>query len=386
MVATLIQGKWLSAGAKQGVLESKLVALRNVVTAFSATGGSGDVSTGVLAAATTDTPVTALTSLGIYVGTVANAISPVKVLIRAAGTDNGIDDGTGDEIYGVLSEATGVYTLTFKKADGTGFTFGASTPIDYYFVEVFNEYTKPVNAHLLTAIGGVIDATSASALVNHINDATGAHAASAISVLDVADQLAATDVEAALAEIMDAAQAAQVDATQALADAATADGKAVAAQADATQALADAATADGKAVAAQADATQALADAATADGKAVAAQADATQALADAATADGKAVAAQADATSALGKAVKVITEIKTLTSAKFVELASAIKGDFNAVSLIPVGGIEQEYTVCFTAANDGTAGVGKVTWDGLGLDGVLESGEKIIVRYTILG
>ena len=55
--------------------------------------------------------------------------------------------------------------------------------------------------------------------------------------------------------------------------------------ADATQALADAATADGKAVSAQGDATQALSDASTADGKAV--------------TADGKAVTAQAAADAA---------------------------------------------------------------------------------------
>ena len=343
-MATLIQGKWLSSGAKQTVLESKLVALRNVVTNYSAAGLDDVVTTPVLAASTTDTPVTSLTALGVYVGSVASAIDPLKVQIRAAGTDNGIDDGSGDEIYGVLTEAAGVFTLAYKKANGDAYTFGVLTPIDFYFIEVYNEYTKPTNAHLLTAIGGVIDATQSSALANHINDTSGAHAASAISVADVANQLAATDVEAALAEIMDAAQAAQ------------------------------------------ADATQALADAATADGKAVAAQADATQALADAATADGKAVAAQADATSALGKAVKVITEIKTVTADKFVELAHAIKGDFNAVALIPVGGIEQEYSVCFTAANNGTSGVGKVTWDTLGLDGVLVGGDKIIIRYTILG
>jgi hypothetical protein len=29
---------------------------------------------------------------------------------------------------------------------------------------------------------------------------------------------------------------------------------------------------------------------------------------------------------------------------------------------------------------------VGKVTWDTLGLDGVLVGGDKIIIRYTILG
>lgn len=149
--------------------------------------------------------------------------------------------------------------------------------------------------------------------------------------------------------IADAA-AAQGDATQALADAATADGKAVAAQADATQALADAATADGKAVAAQADATQALADAATADGKAVAAQADATQgiadaaaaqadatqAIADAAAAQADATAAQADATSALAKAIQKVTKQTSLAGlgASPVNIAFAAALPANAVPL----------------------------------------------------
>ena len=88
--------------------------------------------------------------------------------------------------------------------------------------------------------------------------------AALVGILDTAAQYAATTVEGALTEVMDATQAAQADAD--------------AAQADATQALSDAADA-------QADATQALADAA-------AAQADATQALADAAAAQATADAA----------------------------------------------------------------------------------------------
>lgn len=151
--------------------------------------------------------------------------------------------------------------------------------------------------------------------------------------------------------------AAQGDATQALANAATADSKAVAAQADATQALADAfaaqgdantaqttanqalidaATADTKAVAAQGDATQALANAAAADGKAVAAQADATQALADAATADDKAVAAQADATQALSDAADALLAAQNAQSdATSAKNATDAATDLNTASTI---------------------------------------------------
>jgi uncharacterized protein YqgV (UPF0045/DUF77 family) len=53
-----------------------------------------------------------------------------------------------------------------------------------------------------------------------------------IGIADASSQFTSTVVEGALDEAMDAAQAAQADATQALADAATADGKAVAAQDD----------------------------------------------------------------------------------------------------------------------------------------------------------
>ena len=54
-----------------------------------------------------------------------------------------------------------------------------------------------------TAIG---TKAAASDLSDHISDASAAHAASAISVADTATQLTATDVEAALAEILDYAQ------------------------------------------------------------------------------------------------------------------------------------------------------------------------------------
>lgn len=58
---------------------------------------------------------------------------------------------------------------------------------------------------LVTNVATAVKANT-TALGNHLSDSADAHDASAISVLDAATQLAATDVEAALAEIMDYAQ------------------------------------------------------------------------------------------------------------------------------------------------------------------------------------
>lgn len=58
---------------------------------------------------------------------------------------------------------------------------------------------------LVTNVATAVKANT-TALNNHLGDTSDAHDASAISVLDAATQLTATDVEAALAEIMDYAQ------------------------------------------------------------------------------------------------------------------------------------------------------------------------------------
>jgi hypothetical protein len=116
---------------------------------------------------------------------------------------------------------------------------------------------------------------------------------------------------------------------------------------NATTALANAATADGKAVDAQADATQALADAATADGKAV-------TALANAATADGKAVDAQADATSALSLAGNAATKANAARAWVYFDDDSlgtcTILESSSNVSTVTTG-VDGVYTVNFSPA-----------------------------------
>jgi hypothetical protein len=174
---TQIQTKWIADGAitpakldastPPSVRAGKLIAARDVVTTFSASSGSSDVTTVVGAAATTNTPITTLTALGVYTGAVANGADPLAVSIRHAGTDNPVDDGVGDAVYGILTWGGSVYTLTYKKADGTAFTFGGATSIDFYFTEVFNLDTVPVEALITGGTASVIDPGTANALTNY---------------------------------------------------------------------------------------------------------------------------------------------------------------------------------------------------------------------------
>lgn len=65
----------------------------------------------------------------------------------------------------------------------------------------------PTGSIAATDVQAAIEELLSEDAAAHIADASGAHAASAISVADTAEQLTATDVEAALAEILDAHQA-----------------------------------------------------------------------------------------------------------------------------------------------------------------------------------
>lgn len=158
----------LAASAKQSVLESKVAAFRTTVSNFSAGGTTDDVSTVVVAAAKTSAlprtgaSVAAVTLPGIYVGTVGGASDLGKVLVRATGTDNGIY-GAEDEVYAKLTEATGVYTLSyFETLLGveTAFAMPAATAVDFYFVELYDMYALPTDRFLMSPVGGVVDATS----------------------------------------------------------------------------------------------------------------------------------------------------------------------------------------------------------------------------------
>lgn len=151
----------LASSAMQQVLESKFEAGWVRVSSFSANGADDDVTTAVEGAASVTTErnnptagkgiLSTGTTSGDSAGT---AIQNYKIEIRLASTGGPVDDGVGGEVYGVLSKAAGVWTLTYYKYDGTSYSFSGATSIHFMFAEVFSLYTLPVTAQLTDAIFG----------------------------------------------------------------------------------------------------------------------------------------------------------------------------------------------------------------------------------------
>lgn len=209
-----LNGKWivdnsvtfakLESTVSSQVLATKLMAYNRGVTNFTTTASSSDtVSTEVLAAAITDTPVTDFNSAGIYVGTVANITSKGVVFLRQTGTDTGLSDGNGGEVYGKLTESAGVYTLSYFKEDGTAHIFTAPEAIDYYFVAIDTLDDMPSDVFLMSGITGVIDADSSTLLSGHLDGGSNKHDASEIDVETAGAYYAIGDLEAALSSLDD---------------------------------------------------------------------------------------------------------------------------------------------------------------------------------------
>lgn len=374
---TQIAGKWLASEAKDSVLETKLLAAHNGVLAFSSSAASSDVvTTEVLAAANTDTPQTALTAKGIYVGTVSGVIDPKKVIIRAAGTDNGIADDNSDEVYGVLTEAAGVYTLSYKNSDGTAYTFSGATSIDFYFVEVFDLKDVPVELAINRGVMGVIDAGSAATLAGHLNGGASKHDATEIDY-ERADgskkniQATSDDVETALTDLDDAIGSLAASPTNYTpSDAGI---------------VADHLAGIDTALATAGSTTFSDSDFAIQD------NADATKQLkyevSGITTATTRTVTA-ADRNVSYDNIRETKAETFTLTGTditnKYVDLASVPKLA-GAVIVIPQGGPTQRVTDDFTIITDGSE-LKRLNWSGLGMDGILESGDKLQVIYSTNG
>lgn len=162
-----IRPKHLDPTAKQSVFESKFTALGTIVTnfTFNASSPTDIVTAEVEASATADTRRIDLTDKGIYVGPVVGITDNKAVQIWLTGTNNSLDDGTGDDVYGYL-EVSGVdIALHLKKHDGTDFSPLTSVAIDFKFIEIFDEYSRPVDAFLRPRVSGSIDA----ALVDRVD-------------------------------------------------------------------------------------------------------------------------------------------------------------------------------------------------------------------------
>lgn len=99
------------------------------------TGGSTDVSTEM----TGKTPSTGSTIEGVAVNAPYN-----RIIIRDTNNE-AIEDGSGNQVYGRLTESSGTWTLTYYSEPGgteTPYSF-SSTNIYWYYQELFNPMVNP---------------------------------------------------------------------------------------------------------------------------------------------------------------------------------------------------------------------------------------------------
>lgn len=152
-----------------------------------------------------------------------------KLFLRDATTNNPIDDGNNNEVYGKLSYATGTYTVTFYSdvsGTETAYSFASATDIDLSYVFVSSQYkdlpwSMFLNAEFHDTAGPVgtiaddsvvVDGMSfllagltTQAQVNDKLDKLGSTAngegASGIAMEDASSWYTGTDLEAALNEL-----------------------------------------------------------------------------------------------------------------------------------------------------------------------------------------
>lgn len=218
-MAQKLNGRWLknatvsliklAASTITGILATKLLAVRPGVLNFTTGTSYQDIVTSyIAAAAVTDTPQTTLTALGVYVGPITNGSADFKaVLVRLAGTLEGIDDGlgSGGEVYGILTYGSSNYTLSYFKSNGTPYTFPSTTAIDFYFVETQNLNILNVDALISGNVAGVVDASQAQTLAGHLNGGPDKHVATSIQTVAVTDQYpSAASVDVALTDLSSA--------------------------------------------------------------------------------------------------------------------------------------------------------------------------------------
>lgn len=155
-----------------GISVSKMLGVYDQVNTQSVNASStyADVDEGVRAVASTDSAVTALTNAGVLVDASGaygfpnpTLPTPVQVLrfgdvgtvvLRDSTTGDAIDDGAGNEVYGVMfydTDNNRFYLGFFSDIETvqTEYTFGGSpTTIDFKFVEIFGFADLPASALL----------------------------------------------------------------------------------------------------------------------------------------------------------------------------------------------------------------------------------------------
>jgi len=87
-------------------------------------------------------------------------------------------------------------------------------------------------------------------------------------------------------------------------------------------------------------------------------------------------------AASGLTRIVEIVTLDATDISNAYNDDLTQVPGSATAVSVCPVGGIPQEYTVDFTIITDGSD-INRINWSGLGLAALLVNTDKLMVTYS---
>lgn len=155
----------LDESVEQQVLNSKLIALWDMMTGISSgTGSSLNVTASIGSTIANDNPITSVDAEGVLLtgtGTNGAGISNYSVQVRNAATGEPVVDNTDEDpgdainagaVYAELRHDGTDYFLHFFNSDGTPYTFTADTSIDVMFVEIFTYQTAPAKG-FITGMG-----------------------------------------------------------------------------------------------------------------------------------------------------------------------------------------------------------------------------------------
>jgi hypothetical protein len=150
------------------------------VSTFSATGGSGVVTSALTTAlatagrGATGVPLQPSVSEGLGVITV---VPNNRVEIYDATLKTKLVDGNDNEVYGRITESGGAYTLTYYVLDGgteVGHSIASAIDIDFFFPYRFTADKYPVDASislgLKTVYQDAIPAAGASSVLPEVNE------------------------------------------------------------------------------------------------------------------------------------------------------------------------------------------------------------------------
>ncbi len=133
--------------------------VRQLASATGVSGGDEDISTPM----TGKVPGGGSSTAGVVTSAPDN-----RAELKDTDTGDFFEDVSGNKVYGRITESAGVWTITFYIFDGTEQAYSFSSPVDMdiYFVEVFNQSTRPTISPDAGSIGSadatadVVDATA----------------------------------------------------------------------------------------------------------------------------------------------------------------------------------------------------------------------------------